>query len=49
MHSPISAPTSHLTPVHKNGPIRINADYSASENPYSWDKLADTFWIDQPV
>lgn len=34
---------------HENGPIRLNADYTASENPYSWDKQADTFWIDQPV
>ena len=41
--------TSRLTQVHQNGPIRLNADYTATENPYSWDKLADTFWIDQPV
>ncbi|TFK39879.1 Alpha/Beta hydrolase protein [Crucibulum laeve] len=33
----------------ENGPIRINGDYSASPNQYSWDKLADYFWIDQPV
>ncbi|KAF8967659.1 Alpha/Beta hydrolase protein [Flammula alnicola] len=32
-----------------NGPIRINGDYSASPNKYSWNKLADYFWIDQPV
>ncbi|KAF9525355.1 Alpha/Beta hydrolase protein [Crepidotus variabilis] len=32
-----------------NGPISINGDYSASSNQYSWDKLADYFWIDQPV
>jgi len=33
----------------ENGPIRIEADYSASANNYSWDKLVDTIWIDQPV
>ncbi|KAJ3510060.1 hypothetical protein NLJ89_g4887 [Agrocybe chaxingu] len=33
----------------ENGPIRINGDYSLQSNPYSWDKLADYFWIDQPV
>ncbi|KAH9479549.1 Carboxypeptidase Y-like protein [Psilocybe cubensis] len=33
----------------KNGPIHINADYSASPNPYGFNKLADYFWIDQPV
>lgn len=41
--------TSHLTAVDQNGPIRLNANYTASENTYSWDKQADTFWIDQPV
>ena len=39
----------NLISLHQNGPIRLNADYTASENPYSWDKEADTFWIDQPV
>ncbi|KDR80630.1 hypothetical protein GALMADRAFT_240974 [Galerina marginata CBS 339.88] len=33
----------------ENGPININGDYSASPNPYGWNKLADYFWIDQPV
>ncbi|KIL69347.1 hypothetical protein M378DRAFT_98802 [Amanita muscaria Koide BX008] len=33
----------------ENGPIRINANYSLSPNPHSWDKVADYFWIDQPV
>lgn len=40
---------SYLTSVYQNGPIRLNADYTATENPYSWDKQADIFWIDQPV
>ncbi|KAF8892138.1 Alpha/Beta hydrolase protein [Infundibulicybe gibba] len=33
----------------ENGPIRIGGDYAASPNNQSWDKLADYFWIDQPV
>ncbi|KAG5715584.1 Vitellogenic carboxypeptidase [Termitomyces sp. T112] len=33
----------------ENGPIRIHPDYSVTSNDYSWNKLADYFWIDQPV
>ncbi|KAG6821213.1 hypothetical protein H0H93_004034 [Arthromyces matolae] len=33
----------------ENGPIRIHPDYSITSNAYSWNKLADYFWIDQPV
>ncbi|KAF9461223.1 Alpha/Beta hydrolase protein [Collybia nuda] len=33
----------------ENGPMRIGDDYRLSPNPHSWDKLADYFWIDQPV
>lgn len=33
----------------ENGPIRIQPDYQITPNPYSWDRLADYFWIDQPV
>ncbi|KAF8906194.1 Alpha/Beta hydrolase protein [Gymnopilus junonius] len=33
----------------ENGPIQIKGDYSAGPNTHSWDKLADYFWIDQPV
>lgn len=39
----------NFTPNRKNGPIQIKGDYSAGPNAYSWDKLADYFWIDQPV
>ena len=40
---------SRLISLYQNGPIRLNANFTASENPYSWDKQADTIWIDQPV
>ncbi|KAJ8469599.1 hypothetical protein ONZ45_g16841 [Pleurotus djamor] len=33
----------------ENGPIRVNYDYSISQNNYSWNKVADYIWIDQPV
>ncbi|KAF8659838.1 hypothetical protein AX16_001723 [Volvariella volvacea WC 439] len=33
----------------ENGPIRIGGDYSILPNNYSWDRLADYFWVDQPV
>ncbi|KAG6908972.1 hypothetical protein DXG01_002580 [Tephrocybe rancida] len=33
----------------ENGPIRIRPDYSVTSNDFSWNKLADYFWIDQPV
>ncbi|KAJ7625561.1 alpha/beta-hydrolase [Roridomyces roridus] len=33
----------------ENGPIRIAADGTISQNKYSWDTAADYIWIDQPV
>jgi carboxypeptidase D len=33
----------------QNGPLLVNGDYSLRSNNHSWDKLADYFWIDQPV
>ncbi|EIW58500.1 alpha/beta-hydrolase [Trametes versicolor FP-101664 SS1] len=33
----------------ENGPIHINADFSAQQNNFSWDRLADYVWVDQPV
>ncbi|KAF6761653.1 Alpha/Beta hydrolase protein [Ephemerocybe angulata] len=33
----------------ENGPIAMSSDYKLSKNQYSWDKLVDYFWIDQPV
>ncbi|CAK5283248.1 unnamed protein product [Mycena citricolor] len=33
----------------ENGPIRMAANGTISLNPYSWDKVSDFVWIDQPV
>ncbi|KAJ7263016.1 alpha/beta-hydrolase [Mycena rebaudengoi] len=33
----------------ENGPIQITGNYSIVHNNFSWDRLADTFWVDQPV
>ncbi|KAH9913989.1 alpha/beta-hydrolase [Epithele typhae] len=41
--------SSMLGLVYENGPIHVDADSKPWENTYSWDKVADYFWIDQPV
>ncbi|PIL29186.1 hypothetical protein GSI_09235 [Ganoderma sinense ZZ0214-1] len=33
----------------ENGPIHVLPNYTWTVNPYSWNQLADTIWIDQPV
>ncbi|KAJ3783316.1 alpha/beta-hydrolase [Lentinula aff. detonsa] len=33
----------------ENGPLQVTGDYSIVENEFSWNKLADAFWVDQPV
>lgn len=33
----------------QNGPIRLQGDYSAQPNNWTWSQLADYFWVDQPV
>ena len=33
----------------ENGPLHIAADGSLVPNDYSWDKLVDYVWVDQPV
>lgn len=37
------------SPNIQNGPIHVANDYSIYANNFSWDKLADHVWIDQPV
>ncbi|KAJ7238698.1 alpha/beta-hydrolase [Mycena rebaudengoi] len=41
--------SSFLGLMTENGPIQITGNYSIVHNKFSWDKLADTFWVDQPV
>ncbi|OSD08204.1 alpha/beta-hydrolase [Trametes coccinea BRFM310] len=41
--------SSMLGLTSENGPIHINSDFSASQNNFSWDRLVDYFWVDQPV
>ncbi|KAJ7505935.1 alpha/beta-hydrolase [Mycena galericulata] len=33
----------------ENGPLHVTGNYSIVRNNFSWNNLADTFWIDQPV
>ncbi|KAJ7668903.1 Alpha/Beta hydrolase protein [Mycena rosella] len=33
----------------ENGPLQVTGDYSIVQNNFSWNKLADTVWVDQPV
>ena len=33
----------------ENGPLHIAADGSLVPNNFSWDKLVDYVWVDQPV
>lgn len=33
----------------ENGPLRMTENLAIVENNFSWHKLADTFWVDQPV
>jgi carboxypeptidase D len=35
--------------LYENGPIRLQDNYSVGPQNYSWDRVADYFWIDQPV
>ena len=41
--------TSRASLVRQNGPVHLNADGLPVQNQFSWDKLADYIWIDQPV
>lgn len=33
----------------QNGPVHVPSGTTPVPNPNSWDTLADTIWIDQPV
>lgn len=33
----------------ENGPLHVAADGSMIPNQFSWDKLVDYIWVDQPV
>lgn len=33
----------------QNGPIHLDANQQPFENTFSWDRVADYIWIDQPV
>jgi len=33
----------------ENGPISITGEGKITKNKWSWDKLSDIFWVDQPV
>ncbi|KAF5358669.1 hypothetical protein D9758_007755 [Tetrapyrgos nigripes] len=33
----------------ENGPLQVTGDFSIVGNNFSWNKLADAFWVDQPV
>lgn len=35
--------------MSQNGPIHVLSNGSWVLNPFSWNTLADTIWIDQPV
>ncbi|KAF7313192.1 Alpha/beta-hydrolase [Mycena kentingensis (nom. inval.)] len=42
--------SSQIGLMTENGPIQVKGDFSIVEkNEFSWNKLADTIWVDQPV
>ncbi|KAF9258269.1 alpha/beta-hydrolase [Marasmius fiardii PR-910] len=41
--------SSQLGLMTENGPLRVQGDFSITQNNFSWHKLADAFWVDQPV
>ncbi|KAL0571646.1 hypothetical protein V5O48_010319 [Marasmius crinis-equi] len=41
--------SSQLGMMTENGPLRVQGDFSITQNNFSWHKLADAFWVDQPV
>ncbi len=45
----ISAVSTRMLTMTQNGPIHVLSNGSWVLNPYSWNTLADTVWMDQPV
>ncbi|EPQ57234.1 alpha/beta-hydrolase [Gloeophyllum trabeum ATCC 11539] len=41
--------SSFLGFMGENGPLHVTNTYSIVPNNYSWDKLIDSIWVDQPV
>ncbi|KAJ6574370.1 Alpha/Beta hydrolase protein [Mycena capillaripes] len=41
--------SSMLGLMTENGPLQVMGNYSIVQNNFSWSKLVDIFWIDQPV
>ncbi|KAF8576822.1 alpha/beta-hydrolase [Ramaria rubella] len=41
--------SSMLGLLFENGPLHVANNLSLVENPFGWNQLADTIWIDQPV
>ncbi|THH29780.1 hypothetical protein EUX98_g4414 [Antrodiella citrinella] len=41
--------SSMLGMMFENGPIHIADDFTAFQNNFSWNNLADYIWVDQPV
>jgi len=38
----------HFDAWYQNGPLHITNTFSIVNNNFSWNTLADTFWVDQP-
>ncbi|KAF5358649.1 hypothetical protein D9758_007744 [Tetrapyrgos nigripes] len=41
--------SSSLGLLTENGPLQVTGDFNIVTNNFSWDHLADVFWVDQPV
>ncbi|KAK7037692.1 hypothetical protein VNI00_010918, partial [Paramarasmius palmivorus] len=41
--------SSQVGMMTENGPLQVQGDYSIAGNNFSWNRLADAFWVDQPV